>query len=99
MTGYFDRNQLYKIDVFGNGQTVYYPKDKNDIIGVNKAASSNLVIFIENKKVKKIKFYPKPDATLYPLEKAPKDELILKGFIWLDYYRPKSKDDIFLWGE
>jgi hypothetical protein len=97
MIGYFRKNQLYKIDVNGNSQTIYYPKDKDEIIGVNKAVSSNLVIFVENKKVKKIKFYPKPEATLYPLDQAPKDELILKGFIWLDKYRPKNEDDIFVW--
>ncbi len=99
MICYFKDNDLYKVDVKGNGQTVYYPKDGNDIIGVNKAESSDLVIFLEENEIKDIIFYTKPDATLFPLEKAPQNELILKDFIWLERHRPQQKEDIFTWVE
>ena len=99
MICYFKDNDLYKVDVKGNGQTVYYPKDGDEIIGVNRAESSDLVIFLEENDIKDIIFYTKPDATLFPLEKAPQNELILKDFIWLEHYRPKQKEDIFTWIE
>ena len=99
MTGYFKDNELYKIDVIGNGQTVYYPKDKEEYIGVNVAQSSNLIIYIANKEVDKIYFINQPTATLYPLDMAPKDILILGGFKWEDYQRPKNKEDIFVWAK
>jgi lipopolysaccharide export system protein LptA len=98
MIGYFKNDELYKVTVNGNGQTVYYLKnDKDSIIGVNKAESSDLVIYRENKKINKIVFLTKPDAVLYPLEKAPAEELKLRDFKWYTLSRPKSKYDIFGW--
>ncbi len=95
MVCYFKDNELYRVNVNGNGQTIYYPKDKNEVIGVNKAESSDLVIFLKGNKVQEIIFYTKPDATLYPLDKAPQNELRLKDFVWLEKYRPANKEDIF----
>ena len=99
MVCFFKDNELYKVEVNGNGQTIYYAKDENQIIGVNKAESSNLVIHLEGKDVKEIMFYTKPDAILYPLETVPPNELKLKNFVWLERYRPLKKEDIFIWSE
>jgi lipopolysaccharide export system protein LptA len=97
MIGYFKDNQLYKVLVNGNGQTVYYVPDKDQIVGVNKALSSELLIYLENKKIEKILFLTKPDATLYPLDKAPAEEIKLRDFKWYKESRPKNKSEIFLW--
>jgi lipopolysaccharide export system protein LptA len=97
MICHFENNELSRIDVFGNGQTVYYAKDKEDIIGVNKAESSNLIIFMKDNNVEEIRFINKPQATLYPLELAPPEEVILKDFKWCLKARPVSKEDIFNW--
>jgi len=95
MIGYFSNNELYKIVAKGNGQTVYYAKDADRLIGVNVAQSSDLTIWLKNKKPDKISFRVKPAGTLYPLDTAPQDELILKDFRWLDDERPVNRADIF----
>jgi lipopolysaccharide export system protein LptA len=95
MICHFRNNEIYRIDVKGNGQTIYYPKDNYGVIGVNKAECSDLVIHLADGKVNTISFLKKPDATLYPLESAPINELILKDFKWLESARPKNKEDIF----
>jgi lipopolysaccharide export system protein LptA len=95
MTCHFRNNEMYRVDVNGNGQTIYYPKDEQGFIGVNKAECSDLVIYLADGKVSTIKFLKKPDATLYPIEMAPTNELTLKGFTWLEQIRPKNKLDIF----
>jgi hypothetical protein len=92
---YFINNDLYRIDVSGNGQTVYYAKDKSDIVGVNKIECSNMTLHFVDNDIKRIDFYVNPIGTLYPLEQAPENELKLKGFLWLDSERPKSKYEIF----
>ncbi|NBC83645.1 MAG: organic solvent tolerance protein OstA [Bacteroidetes bacterium] len=97
MVGYLRNSELYRINVMGNGQTVYYAQDNEEIIGVNKAVSSDLVIYLDAGEVNRINFKTKPDATLYPLGMAQSEELVLKGFQWLDNRRPKSKHDIFRW--
>jgi hypothetical protein len=95
MTCHFHKNELYRVDVSGNGQTVYYPKDNEDIIGANKVECSNLRIYLKDGKPETLSFLTKPNGTLYPLHSAPVNELILKGFQWLGDQRPQSKEDIF----
>lgn len=97
MIGYFRDGELYIIDVIGNGQTIYYAIENNEIVGVNQAESSNITIHIKNKKIYRIKMITKPDGILNPLDEVTENELFLKGFSWLDKDRPKTKWDIFRW--
>lgn len=95
MYGYIRNNQLHKVDVFGNGQTIYYTKDKEDVVGVNFAESSDLVIYMKDNNPSRIVFLKKPSGTMYPPEDL--EETKLKDFQWLEELRPKSKNDIFFW--
>jgi hypothetical protein len=96
MDGYFRDNKLYRIDVFSNGQTIYYPKDdSNEIIGANKADCTDMKIYIEDSKVNRILFINHPEGTLYPDHKIIASEMILRGFQWFIDVRPKDKNDIF----
>lgn len=99
MVGHFKDDKLHKVDVFGNGQTVYYVSEEGSetIDNVNTAASSDLVIYVDSNKVSKITFMTQPDATLYPIAEAPKEELVLKGFAWHGTKRPLKIEDIFIW--
>jgi lipopolysaccharide export system protein LptA len=97
MTGYFNDNKLYQILVTGNGQTIYYGKNKqNKNFGVNRADCSDLIIRINENKVQQISLLKEPDGTLYPINELPTKELRLKGFLWMDEKRPKTKDDIYI---
>ncbi len=97
MKGYFKKNDLYLIKVEGNGQTIYYDKEKEKIKAVNRADCSNLNIYLKNKKMSKIVFITKPEATLYPLNQISINDLKLKGFTWRGEDRPLSISDIFIW--
>jgi lipopolysaccharide export system protein LptA len=93
MTGYVNNNKIRKVFVDGNGETIYYTKDKKDIIGVNKALSSNLIINMKNNEVVRINLVNSPNGTLYPLGDL--EETKLKGFQWYESLRPRSKYDIY----
>lgn len=93
--GYFLDNKLYKIRVEGNGQSIYFAKDKNLIIGVNKAECSDISIYIKDNEVQKITFITQPEATLYPLRELSPKDLLLEDFKWRGNERPVSKGDIF----
>ena len=98
MTGYFSNNTLYKIHVIGNGQTIYYLRNKKQqITGVNQADCSDLLIYINNNKVERISLLYKPDATLFPIKETNPLELRLKGYKWLEDVRPLVREDIFNW--
>jgi hypothetical protein len=97
MTGFFHQNQLSRIDVRGNGQTLWFGRDEGNLIGVNKAASSDIRIYLAEGEVDRVNMISSPAATLYPPDDIPPDELYLSGFHWLEKHRPKSKADIFRW--
>lgn len=97
MFGYIKNNQLSRIDVFGNGQTIYFTIDEkeNEIVGVNFAESSDLAIFLKKGQLSRINLKKQPTGTLYPLGEL--KETKLKDFRWLENLRPKSKKEIFFW--
>jgi hypothetical protein len=98
MKGYFKDNKMYKVNVFGNAQTIYYSYTDNNtsLLGANRTASSNMIIFIVDNKVNSITFLQKPDATLFPVKQLkPITDFLLGGFHWLEKERPRTIADIF----
>lgn len=96
MVGHIRDNELYLVDVNGNGETLYYPDDKGIIIGMNKALSSYIKIYLANKKVKDIIFIQKPEGKLNPLFLTNPEDTRLKDFQWLIEKKPQTKEEIFL---
>jgi lipopolysaccharide export system protein LptA len=100
MKAYFKDNQLYKIKVIGNAETIYYVREENlELIGINKSLASSMSILLENKKVKEINYVTKPEAVLYPAAELSKEDQFLRDFIWITGQRPANKNEIFIWKE
>ncbi len=98
MMGYFRDGKMKKLVVRGNGQTLYFPKDQNDYIGMNKTTSSDVIIYMNDEnKVEDIVLLVKPEGTLYPLNEVTKEDMFLKDFNWQEDKKPKKKEDIFVW--
>lgn len=96
LVGYFKDNDLFKIRIDGNGETIYFLPDGEDIIGIRQAKSASLEIFLEDGELKDIYEYQNPEGTLDPPLAAPPLTLRLAGFKWFDDLRPKKMEDIFL---
>ncbi|MCF6169923.1 MAG: hypothetical protein L3J66_02980 [Bacteroidales bacterium] len=96
MTGYFRKNDLFKISVDGNAQTVYYIREEDGyLIGINLAESSTMDIRLVNSQVNAISYQTKAVEKMYPEKDYPQDQKTLKGFSWQESLRPLSKYDIF----
>ena len=94
----FRDNQLYKINVLGNAQTIYYAREEDrSLIGINMAVSSDMLIFLEKNKLKSITYINSPEAHLVPEKTVPENERKLKNFKWEEKRRPMKKSDIFIW--
>jgi hypothetical protein len=92
----FRNNDLYKIRVLGNSQTIYYAREEDKtLIGINSAVSSDMLIFLDSNKLRSITFIEKPEASTIPEKDYPENERLLKGFKWLESERPRSPKDIF----
>ena len=95
---YVDSGQLKKVDVNGNAETIYYPKDDKDstLVGLNKTQSSYVAMYLKNKKVDRIVLTTASSGTMYPLEQLSGGDIYLKNYFWLPEQRPLSRDDVFL---
>jgi lipopolysaccharide export system protein LptA len=95
MVGYITNNDLYKVEVDGNGSSAYYTKDKDTYIGMNLNESSRIVIELEESQIKAISFKGSVTGRVIPLGKIKPMEDVLNGFNWREAERPKNKFDIF----
>lgn len=93
--GKFAKNELRKVYVNGNGQTIYFPKDdKNEFIGMNKSISSYIIVRLNNGQVAGISFLKKPEVKLHALDKVSAADSKLDGFEPKFDERPLSKVDL-----
>ena len=96
MVGFIVNNELNKIDVNGNGQTLYYARQNEEIIGLNRVESSKITIRFKEGAIFKISFVQAPEGLLKPLLGLTEEDKQLNGFDWKVKNRPMSKHDIFL---
>jgi len=95
LIGYFRENKLYKINIEGNGESIYYLVEGDAIIGRNTTRCARFEIFVEDGKITKIYEYQSPEGEIDPPSGSPRDNPKLQGFNWFDGIRPKEKSDIF----
>lgn len=95
MIGYIVENKLQRINVDGNGQTIYYARDKGNVIGLNRAESSRISLIFKDSKINRIAFHTMPEGKLTPIPQLSNEERRLSGFDWKEALRPVDKDDIF----
>jgi len=96
LTGYFKDNELYKIDIKGNGESIYYLLEGEFVAGINQAKCANIQVLVEKGKISEIIELQNPEGTIDPPIPLSPEPLRLKGFNWFDLLRPKKKNDIFL---
>ena len=91
ITAHFEEGAIYKVDVNGNGQSIYYAReDSTKYAGVNEVVCGKMTINIDpNNKIRTIVFTQKPKAKFYPLEKFPVSNSRLPQFKWYEDKRPK----------
>lgn len=96
MIGYFKESELRRVDVFGNGETIYYPREEDQsLIGVNETKCARMTIRIDSNTINKITFFENPVAKLTPTDDMPKNGIQLEQFIWRQAERPESPDQLF----
>lgn len=99
LTGYFTEGELSRLEVEGNAQTVYHAKEQREggeeVLGVNRADCSRIRVRMKEGAIAAVVFLDRPDAVLYPIDKAPADEVQLQGWTDRGAERPAARGDIF----
>ena len=93
LTGHFRNNELYKINIKGNGEILFYLLDGELIAGVEQSKCANIEIMFDKGKVSEIYETENPEGFIDP--PLPATPVRLEGYKWLDHLRPKKKADIF----
>lgn len=95
LTGLFRDNKVYKIDIKGNGESIYYLLDGDLVAGVSQSTCASIEILVDDGKISELFEYQNPEGYIDPPASTVTEPLRLKGFMWLDALRPKKKEDIF----
>lgn len=83
ITAYFEERQISRMDVKGNGESIYYvQREDSSFMGANKIEASDITILMEDSRPVEITFYVKPVAVLHPIDQVDPYAFRLKGFIW-----------------
>lgn len=96
MTSYFADGVVYRNDVVGNAQTIYYMQneDSPEVTGLMYIESASITFYLEDSAIDKITYKQNPVYALYPMDKIPEtQELRLKDFEWHADVRP-SRDSV-----
>ena len=86
-----EKNELYRNDVNGNVQTIYYmqEQDSPDITMMAYIESGDMTAYLENRQLKGITYRTNPTYFFYPIDKIPETrETRLKDFKWEANRRP-----------
>ncbi len=97
MSAHFRDNQIYRNDVNGNVQTIYYMEENNppEITMMAYIESADMTSYIEDRRIVGITYRGNPTYIFYPMDKIPESQpLFLHGFSWEKDRRP-TKEDVF----
>ena len=94
--GKFFKGKIKSLKVDQNAEIIYHMyDDDNDLIGVDKAVSSSIMITMSENGIDKIRFITDPEGILYPEDFLDKNEKFLEGFINRQNEKINDKLDLF----
>ena len=96
MFAYIVDGDIDIVDVMGNAETVFYPREEDGAyIGVNKTQSSFVKVFFENRAIYRVLLTTATACQMIPLVEATPEERFLVTFFWADNERPRDPQDLF----
>ena len=91
MISFFENGKVYRNDVNGNAQTIYYLQEEEgaDVTALMYIESSAITFYLDDGSIDKISYKQNPEYVLYPMEMVPESqERKLQGFDWQEDRRP-----------
>lgn len=99
MIAKFKNNEMDKIYVNGNGQTIYFAEEEKKIpiklIGMNTLDCSNIMVTVKESKIEHMTFLDQPNGIMTPMEKVDPTKMQLPEFKIFNDVKPVSKEDIY----
>jgi lipopolysaccharide export system protein LptA len=88
ITGQIRRDTIRKVTVTGNAEMLYFPKNKDKIIGMNKTACTQIFMWFNNGEIDRVSLQPLTTGNIEPIDRVEISNARLKGFNWQSDKRP-----------
>ena len=94
MVAHFDANELKEVNVYGNGESIFFMYDELTklLMGMNKIICSDITLVFEDKILKDASFLVNPEGDFIPPHELTETDKTLKGFVWHGTLRPALTD-------
>lgn len=97
MFAYVRNGEVYLVDVQGNAETIFYPReDDGSYVGLNRTQSSFVKLYITEQTIDHVVFTTATNGVMIPLDQVLQEERTLSGFFWAEDERPRKPGEIFL---
>ena len=92
MTAYFQQNQMRRIDVLGNAESIYFTLEGDSVMsGMNKSVSASMTLRFVSNKMKQLTWHGNPEASYTPPAELKAENKQFKGFKWRATERPTRR--------
>jgi lipopolysaccharide export system protein LptA len=96
MTGYFTNGEMDSLVAQGSAEIIFYIQDEDSaFVGVDKSQADIVIAYFKNREIVKIKWINRYEGVTTPMKEVNHETLRLKGFLWQEKRRPKSKFELF----
>ena len=92
--GVLVQDSIRKVTVNGNVEILYFPKNKNRVMGLNNTNCKEAVLWFKHNDIDRVALRPKTMGNLKPLKNVDPGNIRLEGFSWQYAGRPKSRKEL-----
>ena len=97
MFAYIRDGEMYLVDVQGNAETIFFPREEDgSYLGVNKTQSSFVKVYLREQTIDHVVFTSATTGVMIPMSKATEEDKFLPTFFWASAERPLKPGDVFL---
>ena len=91
MRAKFRENQLVRLHVIGNSESIYFSKNEaGEYDGMNQALAQEMIIYLKDNQANKILFLANPEGKFYPLYEVLFKDFFLDDMQWRILERPRK---------
>lgn len=96
INGYFIDGNIDYMRARGSAESIYYAQDEDSAYaGVNRSTADIIDMYFSKQELSRVVFRSEVNGTMSPFRQVNHEEMRLRGFIWLDKRRPKTKFELF----
>jgi hypothetical protein len=86
--GWLEHDTVRKVTVSGNAEMLYFPKNKNQVSGMNRTNCTEIYMWFRAGEAERVTLVPRTTGNIDPIRDVDMENAKLKGFNWQYPKRP-----------